>query len=66
MTDPGDARNTPTAGSRRTLGIVGGIAPGSTADYYSLTVERYRALRRDGSYPSILINRIGFNTSLRW
>ncbi len=60
MTDPGDARNTPTAVSRRTLGIVGGIAPGSTVDYYCLTVERYRALRRDGSYPSILINSIDF------
>src|SRR5687767_3307642 len=42
----------------KTLGIVGGIAPGSTIDYYRLLVERYRARRPDGSYPSILINSI--------
>jgi aspartate racemase len=41
-----------------TLGIVGGIAPGSTIDYYRLLIERYRARRPDGSYPSIVINSI--------
>ena len=41
-----------------TLGIVGGIAPGSTIDYYRLLVERYRERRPDGSYPSIIINSI--------
>lgn len=41
-----------------TLGIIGGIAPGSTVDYYRLLVERYRERRPDGSYPSIIINSI--------
>jgi len=42
----------------KTLGIVGGIAPGSTVDYYRLLVATYRDHRQDGSYPSILINSI--------
>ncbi len=42
----------------KTLGIVGGIAPGSTVDYYRLLVAAYRDQRQDGSYPPILINSI--------
>jgi aspartate racemase len=42
----------------KTLGIVGGIAPGSTVDYYRLLIAAYRDQRQDGSYPSILINSI--------
>jgi aspartate racemase len=42
----------------KTLGIVGGIAPGSTMDYYRLLIAAYRDRRQDGSYPSILINSI--------
>lgn len=42
----------------KTLGIIGGIGPGSTVDYYQTTVELYRARKGDGSYPPILINSI--------
>ena len=42
----------------RTLGIIGGIAPGSTVDYYRLIIAAYREQKQDGSYPSILINSI--------
>lgn len=41
-----------------TLGIIGGIAPASTIDYYRRLVEAYRERRPDGSYPSIIINSI--------
>ena len=41
-----------------TLGIIGGIAPASTIDYYRLLVEGYRRARPDGSYPTVLINSI--------
>jgi aspartate racemase len=40
------------------LGIVGGIAPGSTVDYYQLLIASYREQSGDGSYPAILINSI--------
>jgi aspartate racemase len=40
----------------KTLGIIGGIGPESTIVYYRSIIGAYRELRRDGSYPSILIN----------
>jgi aspartate racemase len=40
------------------LGIISGIAPGSTVDYYRLLIDSYREQTEDGSYPSILINSI--------
>jgi len=47
-----------------TLGIIGGVAPGSTIDYYRLLVGRYRERRPDGSYPSIVINSINLTPLL--
>lgn len=41
-----------------TLGIVGGIAPESTIEYYRSLIAAYRRRKNDGSYPSILINSI--------
>jgi aspartate racemase len=56
------------AGSARAgvtiLGIVGGIAPGSTIDYYRMLVAAYRAARPDGSYPAIVINSIDMTRML--
>lgn len=48
----------------RTLGIVGGIGPESTIDYYRRIIAAYRAARPDGSYPKILINSIDMSRLL--
>jgi aspartate racemase len=40
------------------LGIVGGIAPESTIEYYRVIVAEYRARVTDGSYPQLVINSI--------
>jgi aspartate racemase len=48
----------------KTVGIVGGIAPESTIDYYRLIIARYREQVRDGSYPSILIDSIDLTRML--
>jgi aspartate racemase len=40
------------------LGIIGGIAPESTIDYYRRIIALYRARNPDGSYPPIVINSI--------
>jgi aspartate racemase len=48
----------------KTIGIVGGIAPGSTIEYYRLLVDSYRARTRDNSYPPILINSINMTKML--
>ena len=45
----------------RTLGIIGGIGPESTVDYYRLIVAAYRKQKQDGSYPAIIINSIDLN-----
>jgi len=42
----------------KTIGVIGGIAPPSTVDYYRLIIAAYRERVRDGSYPQILINSI--------
>lgn len=48
----------------KTVGIIGGIAPESTIQYYRLMVNFYREQIRDGSYPSILINSIDMKKML--
>lgn len=42
----------------KTLGIIGGIAPESTIEYYRLLVASYRERQPDGSYPPLIINSI--------
>jgi aspartate racemase len=42
----------------RVLGIIGGIAPESTIDYYRSLVRRFRELDGSGAYPRIVINSI--------
>ena len=42
----------------KTVGIIGGIGPESTIEYYRLIIDAYRKQKQDGSYPSILINSI--------
>ena len=40
------------------LGIIGGIGPESTIDYYQTIVGLYRERNPDGSYPALLINSV--------
>lgn len=42
----------------KTLGIIGGIAPESTIEYYSFIIESFRQQEPDGNYPSLLINSL--------
>jgi len=42
----------------KTLGILGGIAPESTIEYYRQLIAAYRERRPDGSYPPLLLNSI--------
>ena len=48
----------------KTVGIVGGIAPESTIQYYRLIIAGYHEHKRDGNYPSILINSINMKQML--
>ena len=49
----------------KTLGVVGGIAPPSTIEYYRTLIDTYRARRPDGSAPPVIINSIDNQTMLR-
>ena len=42
----------------KTIGIIGGIGPESTIEYYRSIVASYGERMPDGSYPSIIINSI--------
>jgi aspartate racemase len=42
----------------KTLGIIGGVGPESTVDYYKQIIAEYRERKRDGSYPLMIINSV--------
>jgi aspartate racemase len=50
----------------KTVGIIGGIGPESTIEYYRFIIEGYRARLADGSYPSIIINSVDLNKLVTW
>lgn len=47
------------------LGIVGGIGPESTIDYYRMFIKEYQSIAKDGSYPEVTINCIDMSKMLR-
>ena len=42
----------------KTLGLIGGVGPESTIEYYHTIIALYRARITDGSYPQFIINSI--------
>jgi aspartate racemase len=48
----------------KTLGIIGGLGPESTIDYYQKIIALYRERTRDGSYPEFIVNSIDLKKAL--
>jgi len=48
----------------KTLGIIGGLGPESTIDYYSRIIALYRKRMGDGSYPQFIINSVDLKKGL--
>ena len=48
----------------KTLGIIGGLGPESTIDYYGKIIALYRERTCDGSYPQFIINSISLKKGL--
>ena len=48
----------------KTLGIIGGLGPESTIDYYGKIVALYRGRTQDGSYPQFIVNSIDLKKGL--
>jgi len=50
----------------KTVGLVGGIGPESTIEYYRFIIEGYRARTSDDSYPAIIINSVDLSKLVGW
>ncbi|MEA2608012.1 MAG: aspartate racemase [Chloroflexota bacterium] len=50
----------------RVLGIVGGVGPESTIDYYRSLVAAWRRRRPDGSYPRVIIDSVDAGQVMRF
>lgn len=50
----------------KTLGLIGGIGPESTIEYYRSIIASYHEEKRDGSYPPILINSVNLSQLIEW
>ncbi len=48
-----------------TAGIIGGIGPESTVDYYRLMIQLYRERTQERGYPSLVINSIDLDKVVR-
>jgi len=48
----------------KTLGIIGGLGPESTIDYYQNIIALYRERTGDGSYPEFIINSVDLKKGL--
>jgi len=49
----------------QTVGVIGGIGPESTIEYYRLLIKEYRARVPDAGYPPVIINSIDLTKVLR-
>ncbi len=58
------ARHASLPDNMRTIGMIGGIGPESTIDYYRSIIARYRARRPDGGYPHVVINSLDVDKGL--
>ena len=58
----------PSAGilphSMRMAGMIGGLGPESSIDYYRSIIAHFRAHRPDGGYPHLLINSLDVNKGI--
>src|SRR5216117_918551 len=48
----------------KTLGIIGGVGPESTIEYYQNIIALYRERQRDDSYPEFIINSVDLKKGL--
>jgi aspartate racemase len=50
----------------RLVGLIGGLGPESTVDYYKLIIQKYQERITDGSYPRMIIDSLDVNKMIAW
>lgn len=50
----------------KTVGLIGGIGPESTIEYYRTIIGSYREQKPDGGYPAILVNSVDLTQLIAW
>lgn len=50
----------------KTVGLIGGIGPESTIEYYRAIISGYREQKPDGGYPAILVNSVNLTQLIEW
>ena len=50
----------------KTVGLIGGIGPESTIEYYRSIINSYQQQKLDGSYPAILVNSVNLKQLVEW
>ena len=50
----------------KTVGLIGGIGPESTIEYYRYIIAGYREQRSDSGYPAIMVNSVNLTQLLEW
>ncbi|MCA1602100.1 MAG: amino acid racemase [Acidobacteria bacterium] len=50
----------------KTAGLIGGIGPESTIEYYRTIISSYREQKPDGGYPAILVNSVNLTQLIEW
>ncbi len=50
----------------KTLGLIGGIGPESTIEYYRLIISSYREQNPKRAYPAFIVNSINLQQYLEW
>jgi len=48
------------------LGLIGGIGPESTVEYYRYIIAGYRHQKPDGGYPAVIVNSVNLTQLLEW
>lgn len=50
----------------KTLGLIGGIGPESTVEYYRYIIAGYREQKPDAGYPAIVVNSVNLAQLIEW
>src|SRR5579875_3221714 len=58
MVESHSAPHAPLLANMRTTGMIGGLGPESTIDYYRSILARYRVRKPDAGYPHVIINSL--------